>query len=936
MAIKSSPGMISGMEPLNSITGEEFLEVIKREQDGSFKNYRLMVSKIRNNEGLSAYEVAVRNGFQGTEVEWLESLKGKSVYQIAVDNGFTGTEEEYLESLKGADGSSAYEVAVAEGFTGSEADWLATLVGESAYAIAVNNGFSGDEEAWLESLKGEKGDKGEPGENLDSAGLQALLKERGYEVKDWIKILERNGGVVSNAGFHYFMFLLDKRINEGDFSSRAKPKQRQAEFGRMEAEGYSYWKNSAASSEEGADPAVPDSEIRLYDNGSFQIGSLADYVSFGDGSNVTVVTADGSTTYDLAQATAGKDGKSAYDIAVEAGFVGTELQWLESLQGADGLQGDKGDKGDKGDTGEKGEDGTIGLDGKSAYEIAVEQGFVGTESQWLDSLEGQAGKTAYESAVDGGFEGTEAEFNAALAKPAAVGGAVFITDILPQVNTENVGDKVRSADGFSLLTASSTTDAVRVQVTAITGHSNWRPVVTVNGVVATLTGGANAPLWTGEVAITLEAAAPGAPLVVKVVHEDGAESEAEVSLDSAPSVQSAVFTGNYPGAQTELKAGDTMNISFTTDQAVVGYEIQNTGAFVAASGNLASGTSHTINNLVIADRGNTATNHPFSIRVRKASGSWSQWISSALFGSLEKVNVVRLNNLRPTISFGTVVYPAGQGAIKAGESATVPNVVSNASSATYSSANGQLTVTDPTVISNNKVVTYLAGNYNDLTNNLTVTAQRAANGSSASASAIVRIANVLPSLSVTLPAARLRSGGNSGTTAQRHLVTLTSNQTLSAAPSMNAPGGTWDAAAWAPDAARKVWTRTLIVHDNDAKGSFDFNSITAVNQAGQTQNALVSGGTYVLGGFVFRTLTVPAFPNRAAAIGTDVVTTTKLRCTNLSKGSTGSLNYTFKADAADASDRYTIQNSNSWYNCDAANAVSNTSGLMRIELEEVV
>ena len=29
--------------------------------------------------GLSAYQIAVQNGFSGTEAEWLESLEGKSV-----------------------------------------------------------------------------------------------------------------------------------------------------------------------------------------------------------------------------------------------------------------------------------------------------------------------------------------------------------------------------------------------------------------------------------------------------------------------------------------------------------------------------------------------------------------------------------------------------------------------------------------------------------------------------------------------------------------------------------------------------------------------------------------------------------------------------------------------------------------------------------------
>ena len=84
------------------------------------------------------------------------------------------------------------------------------------------------------------------------------------------------------------------------------------------------------------------------------------------------------------------NGKSAYEIAVENGFNGTKEEWLESL---------KGDKGDSGNTGSNGEN------GKSAYEIAVENGFNGTEEEWLESLKGQkgssgldgtTGKSAYE------------------------------------------------------------------------------------------------------------------------------------------------------------------------------------------------------------------------------------------------------------------------------------------------------------------------------------------------------------------------------------------------------------------------------------------------------------------------------------------------------------------------------------------------------------
>lgn len=45
----------------------------------------------------------------------------------------------------------------------------------------------------------------------------------------------------------------------------------------------------------------------------------------------------------------------------------------------------------KGDTGDPGADGADGSDGKSAYEIAVEEGYAGTEEEWLASLKGADG-----------------------------------------------------------------------------------------------------------------------------------------------------------------------------------------------------------------------------------------------------------------------------------------------------------------------------------------------------------------------------------------------------------------------------------------------------------------------------------------------------------------------------------------------------------------
>lgn len=68
---------------------------------------------------------------------------------------------------------------------------------------------------------------------------------------------------------------------------------------------------------------------------------------------------------------AGKDGLSAYQIAAENGFEGTEAEWLASLKGPPGPAGKDGDPGDQGPPGENGKEGPAGAPGFSPT-VAVE------------------------------------------------------------------------------------------------------------------------------------------------------------------------------------------------------------------------------------------------------------------------------------------------------------------------------------------------------------------------------------------------------------------------------------------------------------------------------------------------------------------------------------------------------------------------------------
>ena len=131
-----------------------------------------------------------------------------------------------------------------------------------------------------------------------------------------------------------------------------------------------------------------------------------------DGTTLTVTSASGTSSSNLKgekgdqgpRGEQGRIGYSAYEVAVQHGFVGTEEQWLASIKGEKGDDGisvthswdgttltvtsasgtsSANLKGEKGDTGSQGPQGRIGY---SAYEVAVQHGFVGTEQEWLDSV----------------------------------------------------------------------------------------------------------------------------------------------------------------------------------------------------------------------------------------------------------------------------------------------------------------------------------------------------------------------------------------------------------------------------------------------------------------------------------------------------------------------------------------------------------------------
>ncbi|MEY2692731.1 MAG: hypothetical protein RIT03_1121 [Bacteroidota bacterium] len=138
---------------------------------------------------------------------------GLSAYQVAVANGYVGTEQQWLTSIQGAagtNGQSAYQIAVANGFTGTQTEWLASLVGENG-----NNGkntliITSNETAGINCING--GTKIEIGLDENSNGILDPLEINTNLTRYVCNGSNNQSGSSSSSG--YFLSVTDLPVPE--------------------------------------------------------------------------------------------------------------------------------------------------------------------------------------------------------------------------------------------------------------------------------------------------------------------------------------------------------------------------------------------------------------------------------------------------------------------------------------------------------------------------------------------------------------------------------------------------------------------------------------------------------------------------------------------------------------------------------------------------
>lgn len=255
-----------------------------------------------------------------------------------IDNRDTGIPASGKSPIIGENGNwwvfdSAYNEYVDSGYT---------AFGRSAYDYAIEHGYTGTEEDFSRML----------------AEVPNAVKDAKQAVKDSKEVLQNPPKIVDGNWYIYDYAkdtYQDSGINAvGDAFTIVKT-----------------YSSVQAMEDDYNNPEVKTGQFVMIDTGNVQ--NEEDSRLYLKGNTKWKFISDLSGAQ-------GIQGLSAYQVAVQHGFEGTEAEWLISLKGEKGETGPKGDKGDTGEKGATGERGPQGLQGERGLQgVQGEQGEQGIQ-----------------------------------------------------------------------------------------------------------------------------------------------------------------------------------------------------------------------------------------------------------------------------------------------------------------------------------------------------------------------------------------------------------------------------------------------------------------------------------------------------------------------------------------------------------------------------
>ncbi len=420
-------------------------------QEGSTEYVYVNLKGDAGEQGLSPYDLAKLNGFEGTELEWLNSLKGLdgSTPTIGengnwfINNVDTGQSSIGLKGDKGdkgdigITGKSAYDVAIENGFEGTKDEWLLSLKGEEGDTPLIGengNWFINGEDTGKQS----KGDKGDIGSGLEIKGSFDNINELPSEgtigdtylvqqhlyvwdnIKKWIDC-----GIIQGPPGKDGVSTWDDILDKPETFNPTNHTHLMSEITGLKLDADTVTYNNKISNLNSINVQKAIDELKgIIDSKSDSImytkiieqnewkftndlysieiphnlSSKNLFISIlNNDTNINLISSYKIIDIDTIEiyndeainATIVVLGNSSNVSYIPV--IGDNGNWfinnIDTKKSSVGITGEKGDKGEQGDIG------LTGDNGKSAYEIALEEGFVGSKDEWLLSLKGEEGIT---------------------------------------------------------------------------------------------------------------------------------------------------------------------------------------------------------------------------------------------------------------------------------------------------------------------------------------------------------------------------------------------------------------------------------------------------------------------------------------------------------------------------------------------------------------
>ena len=323
-------------------------------------------SKVKN--GLSAYELAVEQGYKGDLNDWLKSLDGKSAFEIAKENGYSGTEKEWNKAV--ANVSKQNKSVITNAGFNKNGDFILTLLdGTDVNVSNVSNSKGKDGKNGTNGKNGKNGANGKDGRSItlasvnsegqlvitysdgSSVNLDKLVGINGIDGKDGT---DGKDGVGINTVNITGDGKLNITLTNGTTLNLGTIKGEKGDKG---------------------DTGVQGEKGDKGDTGEQGIQGIAG----NDGKDGI----NGTNGVDGKDGTNGKDGTDGQDgVGIKTVTLSSTGELMVTLSdnsvinlgNVKGEKGDKGDKGDKGARGEKGEKGDKGDTGRGIAKTELVNG----------------------------------------------------------------------------------------------------------------------------------------------------------------------------------------------------------------------------------------------------------------------------------------------------------------------------------------------------------------------------------------------------------------------------------------------------------------------------------------------------------------------------------------------------------------------------------